>query len=104
MNQMILPTINSFDFSNPSVLNIQPIDTYSAQHQLFIENIKDAKSIEKGNLKLLTTTHKNQTNLKVLQLINRLIMLPQYNFLLNSTYELNPYLQASIEESLNSTH
>lgn len=41
---MILPTINSFDFSNPSVLNIQPIDTYSAQHQLFIENIKDAKS------------------------------------------------------------
>lgn len=101
---MILPTINSFDFSNPSVLNIQPIDTYSAQHQLFIENIKDAKSIEKGNLKLLTTTHKNQTNLKVLQLINRLIMLPQYNFLLNSTYELNPYLQASIEESLNSTH
>ena len=52
VNQMILPTINSFDFSNPSVLNIQPIDTYSAQHQLFIENIKDAKSIEKGNLKL----------------------------------------------------
>ena len=101
---MILPTINNFDFSSPSVLNIQPVYTDSVQHQLFIENIKDAKSIEKGNLKLLINRRKNQINPKILQSINHLIMLPQYSFLLNSTYEVNPYLRASIEESLNPTH
>lgn len=98
---MILPTINNFDFSSPSVLNIQPVDTYSAQHQLFIEIIKDAKSIEKGSFKLFVDKPKTQINPKILQSINRLIMLPQYSFLLNSTYEVNPYLRTSIEESLN---
>lgn len=104
MNQMILPTINNFEFSNPSILNIQTENIHSAQHQLFIEIIKDAKSIEKGSFKLFVDKPKTQISPNAFGYVNHLKMLSHQHIFSNPACEVNPYLRASFEESLNPIH
>lgn len=101
---MILPTINNSDFSSPSILNIQPVYTYSAQHQFFIEIIKDARSIEKGRFKLFVDKPKTQISPNAFGFFNRLKVLSHQHIFSNPACEVNPYLLASFEESLNPIH
>ncbi|VXA84826.1 conserved hypothetical protein [Acinetobacter sp. 8I-beige] len=101
MNQMILPTINNFDFNTPCNLNIQPLNFYSSQQQAFIEMNKDAKAIESGKFKL---TINKQINPQAISLINNLRILSHQNMFSNPACEINPYLQVLFDESQNHIH
>lgn len=96
-------TINAFPLNNCVVKNDYLSESCQFNHGLF-EAIKFAKLIEKGQLKIFKDKKRNVVNSQIYILIELLRRLSHLKLPLDSSIQLNPYLQLLTEEATNPIH